>query len=419
MIAFLFPGQGSQYVGMGKSLVENFHAARRTFEEADDVLNMNLSALCFEGEQAQLTRTEYAQPAILTASVAAYRVYMDEIGLQPFVAAGHSLGEFSALTCSGAISFADALRIVRKRGLLMQEAVPNGLGAMTAIGHGDQRRAEQLCAEISTTLNPVLIGCYNAPEQFVLSGHQEAVDKVAERLGAEGGTVTITPLKVSSSFHSPMMEPAAERFKEVLSRYSLGTGDYPVLSNVTALPHETERLPELLARQIISPVRWQDSMDYLRCHQVKFAIELGPKQVLQSLMKKNAPTVITTSLGEVEDIRKVKEVFNREDAEPSFIGKCLAIAVATKNRNWDREAYANGVIEPYQKVKRMSLQLDQNKQQPTREQLIEALSMLRSVFETKQVPENEQQKRLKPLLRMRAAKEFTLSERGDFLWPSC
>ncbi|WP_211241935.1 ACP S-malonyltransferase [Ectobacillus panaciterrae] len=416
MIALLFPGQGSQYIGMGKSLADEFPIARRTFEEADDVLKINLSSLCFEGELSQLTRTEYTQPALLTASVAAYRVYMDEIGLKPSFAVGHSLGEFSALTCSGAISFADTLKIVCQRGILMQEAVTNGLGIMTAVGQVDRKRVEELCVRISTKEKPVVIGCYNAPEQLVLSGHQEAVSKVAELLEIEGATVT--PLKVSASFHSPMMEPAADQFKHMLSQYNFCLGDYPVISNVTALPHESDHLRDLLTRQMTEPVRWQESMEYLQLQNVKIAIELGPKQVLQNLMKKNAPSIQTVSLGETGDIPKTKGVFNRENIEPSFIGKCLAIAVATKNRNWDNEAYVKGVIEPYQKVKQISMLLDQTKQEPTREQMVEALLMLRSVFETKKVPHSEQQKRLKQLLRKPAVHEFALSEQGDFTWPN-
>ncbi|SFJ55907.1 [acyl-carrier-protein] S-malonyltransferase [Paenibacillus sp. UNC496MF] len=416
MIALLFPGQGSQYIGMGKSLADQFSVARRTFEEADEVLKFKLSSLCFEDGLSNLSRTAYTQPALLTASVAAYRVYMDEIGLRPDYAAGHSLGEFTALTCSGAISFADTLQIVRHRGILMQEADPNGLGVMTAIGQADQKRAEHLCVQISTKEKPVVIGCYNAPEQFVLSGHQEAVNKVAERLGSE--MATVNPLRVSSSFHSPMMQPAAEPFNKILSSYSFRQGDYPVISNVTALPHESDHLIERLTRQLTEPVRWQESIDYLRLQNVKIAIELGPKQVLQNLMKKMTSSIITVSQGEASDIPKAKGVFNRENTEPSFIGKCLAIAVATKNRNWDIEAYRKGVIEPYQKVKQLAMHLDQTKQDPTREQMAGALLMLQSVFETKGTPHWEQQKRLKQLLRMPVVKEFTLSEQGDFTWPS-
>lgn len=416
MIALLFPGQGSQYIGMGKSLADKFPIAKSTFKEADEVLRINLSSLCFEGELSKLTRTEYTQPALLTASVAAYRVYMDEIGLKPDYAVGHSLGEFSALTCSGAISFPETLQIVRHRGILMQEAVTNGLGVMTAIGQVERNRVEELCVQISTKEKPVVVGCYNAPEQLVLSGHLEAVNKVAELLGTEGATVN--PLQVSSSFHSPMMEPAAEQFKEILSQYSFCSGDYPVISNVTALPHEPDQLTDLLTRQMTEPVRWHDSVEYLRLQNVKIAIELGPKQVLQNLMKKNTHSITTVSLGETGDIPKVKGAFNWESIDPSFIGKCLAIAVATKNRNGDNEAYVKGVIEPYQKVKRISMLLDQTKQEPTREQMAGALMMLRSVFETKKVPHSEQQKRLKQLLRMSVVNEFMASEQGDFTWPN-
>ncbi|MCZ8521834.1 MULTISPECIES: ACP S-malonyltransferase [Paenibacillus] len=417
MIALLFPGQGSQYIGMGKSLADTFPIARRTFEEADDILKFELSSLCFEGERLKLAQTEYTQPALVTAGVAAYRVYMDEIGLKPVFAAGHSLGEFTALACSGAISFEHALQMVRQRGLLMQGADPDGQGVMLAVGHVDLKHAQEICMRISSKEKPVVIACRNAPRQFVLSGHPEAVHQAAEQLGKHADAV-ITPLKVSSAFHSPLMEPAAGQFQEILSQYDLGPGDFPVISNVTALPHDGEDRVELLTRQLTEPVRWQESMEYLQLQNVKLAIELGPGQVLQKLMKTNAENIRTVSLGEAEDLPEIRSVLNRENTQPSLIGKCLAIAVATKNRNEDPGAYAKGVIEPYQKVKSIVRQLDQTRQEPTREQMVTALLMLRSVFETKRVPLIEQQKRLKPLLRMPLAAELMLSEQGDITWPS-
>jgi [acyl-carrier-protein] S-malonyltransferase len=187
---------------------------------------------------------------------------------------------------------------------------------------------------------------------------------------------------------------------------------------VTALPHEPERLTERLTGQMTEPVRWQETVAYLRLHNVKLAIELGPKQVLQSLMNRMADGIATLSIGETGDIPKAKAALNRELAEPSFIGKCLAIAAATKNRSGDNEAYRTGVIEPYQRVKQLAMQLDRTKQEPTREQMAGALSMLRSVFETKQTPLGEQRNRLKQLLRLPSARALNLPEQEEITWPS-
>jgi [acyl-carrier-protein] S-malonyltransferase len=399
-IAFLFPGQGSQYVGMGKSLCDTYAAARETFEEANEALGFDLRKLCFEGSLEELTKTENTQPALLTCSVAAFRVYMKESGMQPAFLAGHSLGEFSALTCSDAIKFSDAVKIVRQRGRFMQEAVPIGVGSMAAVSGADRAVIEEECSKCGTDGRIVVVSNYNSPEQIVISGHMEAVAQVSENLKVKGARVI--PLKVSAPFHSPLMQPAAECLKEEMKKYAYSEPKYPVISNVTALPYTgSDKLVETLSLQIVKPVRWQESIEYIKQQGVETAVEMGPKTVLKNLMKKNAPDIITYSYDTYEDVKTFMEKVPAEhkpevSGSPSklkLLIRCMGVAVCTKNRNWDNNEYQKGVVEPYRKIQNMVEELERDNKEPSVEQMKEGLEMLRSVFITKGTPLKEQKDR--------------------------
>ncbi len=395
-LALLFPGQGSQYVKMGKTLYEQSDLARQTFDEADEVLKFELKKLCFEGDIQELTLTRNAQPAILTASVAAYRVFMDQFKTSPVCAAGHSLGEYSALVCSGAVRFSDALRIVRQRGVFMQEAADAlGTGAMAAIVGLDKKLIEEECGKISTVSQIVVVSNYNAPTQTVISGNKEAVEKAGSRLGEMGGTVTF--LKVSAPFHSPLMKPAADRLKEELSKYEYGSFNYPVISNVTSLPYESEReIIENLTVQLVAPVQWVASMQYLEKTGVDTAVEIGPQTVLRNLMKKNAQSIKTYSFDKSEDVEALSKSMKEQSTDsikaegPTVVTRCMAVAVCTRNTNWDNEEYRTGVIEPYKKMQQMQEEIESSGKRPTVEQMKEALSILGLIFRTKKTPVEEQ-----------------------------
>ncbi|MCX7922783.1 MAG: ACP S-malonyltransferase [Clostridia bacterium] len=397
-IAFVFPGQGAQYVGMGKGIYDKFSVAKKVFEEASDSIGIDLRKLCFEESIEELTKTENTQPAILTASVAAFRVYMEEVGKAPEYLAGHSLGELSALTCSNAIKLADAVKIVRQRGRFMQEAVGLGIGAMAAVSGVDRQTIEEQCNKISRSDYTVVISNYNSPDQIVISGHKNAVDSAAEVLKGMGGRVI--PLKVSAPFHSPLMQLAADRLEEELKNYTYSQLVYPVISNVTAIPYTGhDRIIENLSQQIVQPVRWQDSMAYLVRQGVELAVELGPQTVLKNLMKKNAPGIITYSYDREDDILALKKSLssNEQSSEKGhveqglkLITKCIAEAVCTKNHNWNDEEYQKGVVEPFRKVRQLHDELVSQGKQPTLEQMKEAVEMLRTVFATKKVPSEEQ-----------------------------
>jgi [acyl-carrier-protein] S-malonyltransferase len=282
-IAFLFPGQGSQAVGMGKDLAEKFPIARQTFQEADDALGKKLSALCFEGPEDQLRLTENTQPGILTVSVAACRV-LNEKGIQPSFVAGHSLGEYSAHVAAGTISFADAVRAVRNRGKYMQEAVPVGTGAMAAILGMDLDAVGAICGDAAQgeVCEPANI---NSPEQIVISGHAAAVERAA-KLALERGAKRAVMLPVSAPFHCSLMKPAQERLAADLTNLKFSHPKFPVVCNVYAKPVEdAESAREALIRQVTGSVKWSESMSLLFARGAQTFFEVGPGRVLCGLLR--------------------------------------------------------------------------------------------------------------------------------------
>jgi [acyl-carrier-protein] S-malonyltransferase len=301
--AFTFPGQGSQYVGMGRELFENFSVAREIFEEADDTLHFSVSDLCFKGPEEALRLTENTQPAVLTTSVAALRVLQEEKGLAPQFAAGHSLGEYSALVASEALAFSQAVKIVRLRGKFMQEAVPVGEGAMAAVLGMEREQVEKLCEEISSgeVLTPAN---FNSPGQIVIAGHSKAVERAIERIKQEGKKAILLP--VSAPFHSPLMKPAAERLEKALEEISVNNLKIPVVTNVEAEANSSkDRVKGLLVAQVSSPVRWEESMRKMIEKGIEQILEVGPGKVLSGLMKRIDSRMETKN---IEDLKTLKTI---------------------------------------------------------------------------------------------------------------
>jgi len=282
-IALIFPGQGSQAVGMGKDLAEKYPVARRTFEEADDALGYKLSQVCFEGPENQLRLTEITQPAILTASVAALRVIEAQMP-KPRYVAGHSLGEYAAHVTSGTFSFADAVRTVRNRGKYMQQAVPVGVGAMAAILGMDYEKVAAVCEEAAQgeVCSPANI---NSPEQIVISGNTAAVERAA-KLADERGAKRAKLLPVSAPFHCALMKPAQDRLEADLDKLPMLKPVYPVACNVEAdLVTDDLRARDTLLRQVTGSVKWDQCIHLLIAHGVQTFIEVGPGKVLCGLMR--------------------------------------------------------------------------------------------------------------------------------------
>jgi len=282
-IAFLFPGQGSQDVGMGKELALHHAVARRTFEEADDALGYKLSQLCFEGPEDQLRLTEVTQPAILTASVAAWRV-LQEKGLRPAFVAGHSLGEYSAHVAAGTLNFADAVRTVRQRGKYMQEAVPVGVGAMAAILGMELEKVSAVCADSAQgeVCEPANI---NSSEQIVISGNTAAVERAA-KLASERGAKRAIMLPVSAPFHCSLMKPAQDRLAADLAALTFRNPSVAVACNADAtLVEDADRSRDALVRQVTGSVKWAQSMHLLIAKGAERFVEVGPGKVLCGLMR--------------------------------------------------------------------------------------------------------------------------------------
>lgn len=283
-IAFLFPGQGSQRAGMGVELYRAYKCARETFDEADAVLRFGLAKLCFEGPEEELRLTANTQPAILAHSVAVYRA-LSERGLRPNFAAGHSLGEYSALVASGSLSFGDALRLVRERGKFMQEAVPDGDGAMAAIIGLEGFKVEDICRSASEH-GIVQVANFNSPEQVVLAGEKKGVEAATE-IAMGSGAKRVIFLQVSAPFHCSLMKPAQEKLSELLDRVELKDPSFPVYSNVSAAPSTSaEEVREALKKQVSAPVRWEESMRRMIGAGARKFVEVGPGKVLQGLLKR-------------------------------------------------------------------------------------------------------------------------------------
>jgi [acyl-carrier-protein] S-malonyltransferase len=284
MIAFLFPGQGSQKVGMGRALAQALPVCRETFAEADAALGEPLGRLCFEGPEERLVLTEHTQPAILTASIAAWRAVAGR-GLTAEFLAGHSLGEYSAHVAAGTLSFADAVRIVRRRGRYMQEAVPAGQGAMAAVLGLDAARVVQACEEAAEgeVVSPANL---NAPGQVVIAGTRDAVARAGERARALGAK-RVLPLPVSAPFHCALMKPAEARLAPELRALPVSDPRVPVVANVDAEPKRTgAEAVEALIRQVSAPVRWEEVVRRLLAEGVRTFVEIGPGTVLSGLVRK-------------------------------------------------------------------------------------------------------------------------------------
>jgi len=303
MTALLFPGQGSQKVGMGRDLARELEPARRVFEEADEALGASISRLCFEGPESELVRTENTQPALLTCSIAVLRALEAERGLRFDIAAGHSLGEWSALVAVGALPLADAVRLVRLRGRAMQEAVPEGVGAMAAIVGLAPADVEALCSDARGPDEVLSPANFNGAEQIVISGHAGAVDRAVEAARGRGARRAVK-LNVSAPFHCALMQPAAERLREALAGVAIGPMTAPVVANVDASPNQDAgRVRDLLVAQVTGSVRWEESVVRLEELGVARGFELGAGAVLRNMVKRIAKTILVTSVGEPDEVK--------------------------------------------------------------------------------------------------------------------
>ncbi len=302
-IVFMFPGQGAQYVGMGKDFYDSFSCSKEVFEKANEVLDIDVKALCFE-ENDDIHITEFTQAAMVTASTAILKK-LEEMGIKPDMTAGLSLGEYCALTASGVMSFEDAVKVVRQRGILMQDTVPAGKGAMSAVLG---MKKEDIEAVLPNIEGVVTIANYNCPGQIVISGETAAVAKAGDAL-KEAGAKRVLPLKVSGPFHSPMLKPAGEKLLDVLRDVEVCNPKVPYVSNTTAeFVTSKDDVKELLGRQVYSSVCWEQSIERMIADGADTFIEIGPGKTLCGFMRKIDRKVKAINIAKVEDLEKVKEI---------------------------------------------------------------------------------------------------------------
>lgn len=402
-IALLFPGQGSQFIGMGKTLCKRYSIARDTFAEANDLLGFDLQKMCFEGSLEELTKSQNAQPAILTTSVAAYRVYKQKYDLTPTYVVGHSLGEVSALTCAGGIRFSDAIHMVRQRGTLMQEVFDARLGGMMLVLGMNHYRLEYECRKIAEESEPIGISCYNSPVQTIVSGGKKAIFQLMKRvtiLGGKCAPFSMIAMKVDAPFHSPWMGGVAEKLQKELEKYTYHSLHYPVLSNVTGLPYTSkdEIIAKLVAQQT-HPVQWERSIQFLNAEGIEIAIEMGSEKVLKNLMSEITNQIKTYSFDDENDVEMLETELEQElHGLPNLITRSLAVAVSTKNYNLAAEDYQTNVIEPFKQLKALEMRRKAN-QQLTVEEMEQALTLLSAIFAGKKVPVDLQIKKFANILK--------------------
>lgn len=307
-IAFVFPGQGSQKVGMLQDLYKEFPVVKQRFDEADDALGFSLTQLCFNGPDEDLMQTYNTQPAILTASVACYEV-LKEKGILPDIVAGHSLGEYSALVAAGALAFTDAVQIVRKRGQYMQEAVPFGEGAMAAIIALAREKVVEICVAVSEESGPVQAVNFNCPGQIVIAGAAKAVELAAEKM-KEAGAKRAIMLHVSAPFHSVLMEPAALRLAAELDTITVHDAKIPVVANITGkIEQDGDAIKAALVKQAASPVLWEDCVAGIVDFGAESFVEVGPGKVLTGFTKKINKTVHNENVEDLASLSKTLEFF--------------------------------------------------------------------------------------------------------------
>ncbi len=391
-LGLVFPGQGSQHIGMGKYMYEASASARQYFEEASDILRLDMAKLCFEGPMRELSRPDLMQAALVTVCMASFAVYQEQVGIEPDFAAGHSLGEYSALVSSQAIRFADAVRLVQHRGQLALLAIDREVGHMMVVQELEEEELLRLCSRISSEGQLVAPACLNAPRQTMVAGTAQAISQLEEELWKLDAKTT--PLFTSPPFHTLLMEEEANKLKQALDTIAYEPFRFPVLSGVTALPYRSERdIAAGLAEQLVKPIQWRRMLDYAESRQVDLVVELGPQSVLCALARENNKSFPSYSYGSTEERNKLRQRLaempergNVLEREYHIVERCMGIAMSVKNENADLEAYEQGVIVPYERLEQLCDEIDSSMQPPSDEQLRTAMELLAVILETKHVP---------------------------------
>lgn len=396
----MFPGQGSQFIGMGKKLYDRYDVVKKLYNDADEILGYGIKDLCFEGDIDELTKTQNTQPAILLFGVASYKSILEEIEIKPSFMAGHSIGEITALTCSEAIKFEDALKIVNKRGRLMG-SIDNG--AMAAIvGKISYDELDEICNKLSKGDDYVTVANYNSYNQVVVSGRQKTVEKLSDIYTGRGLRVIF--LKVSGGFHSKLMSPITNEFRETLNQYKFNDLKVPVISNVDAKPYKDSKdIIDTLVKQLTSSVQWVKTLEYLKGKNLDCLIDLGPKKVVYNLAKQcdmNLELFAKDSSNEYIDFFKESKKSNNITAiefKHNPITLSIKTVVCTKNENKDTKQYEEIVIPGYKELNKINKKIKSENRQPSREECYKAVELLKKILDCKKVSIDEQKFRLEEI----------------------
>lgn len=395
----MFPGQASQYVGMGKEWYEKYEVVRRKFEQASDILHQDMKKLCFEGPTSQLVLTENTQIALVTTSVAMFDVIVNELGIVPSYLAGHSIGEISALTAAGVLSFEDAIRLAKIRGEAMAACDKDGKAGMVAVTKIHIDELQKILQEIGYQDYSVDIANYNAPMQTILSGDNEGLKKIGELL--EPYNARVIPLNVAGPFHSRYMEPAKEKVASALESMTLRNMNIPVIcGHKGRLYNASDNIKDMIVEQLTSSIRWTQVVDVLQNLGVERWIEVGPNEVLKKLVQQSLPEAYVFAYDEKDknNVSSNDKVQNNEK-KLNPIGLCLGAAVSTRNTNWNEEEYEQGVVKPYHEIRDLYKKIETEKRKPSLEEMESSLNKLQMIFNTKGVPVNEQAMKYQKILK--------------------
>lgn len=396
-IALVFPGQGSQYAGMGKALYNSYESVRKLYDIADELLGADIKKMIFEGEANELKKTENTQIAVFLVSMAAYQVYKETIGIKPVVVAGHSLGEITALTAAGVLDFKEALSLVRDRSRFMSEAGRGRDCVMYAIQNLHYETVEKYYRKFLHPDGVTAISNYNSLDQIVISGDKVPTARLADILMKQGALVK--QLRVSGAFHSPVMKPVSIQLKKRLEKTAFGDFQFPVLSNRTGEIYLENEIAFNLSEQVICPVQWIKTVQFLDRMGIDTVVEVGPGKVLSNLIKGITNNIQTYLFDKMEDVNKIKKETEElyEEKRLGAIRKCISIAICTKNYNDNEEEYKNGVIDSISKLKSLQQEVDANGGTISKDDIEKAKSLLLKILQTKKVPEQEKDNRLSEL----------------------
>ncbi|QUI21907.1 acyltransferase domain-containing protein [Vallitalea pronyensis] len=399
-IALVFPGQGTQYVGMGESFYNNYLVCRQTYEEASDISGVDVAQLCFKSSLGALSQIKNMQLSVVTTCVAIARAYFYEYGMTPQFCAGHSVGEIAAFIVSGAIGFSDGIQILMKRGELLEEVYHQHVGTMLIAEEIDYSAVEGLI-EGSKLHKDVYISCESSHNQILLSGTDEGIEMIQEKLLDH--QARITPLITSTPMHCPLMGSIEKTFYDYLCGFEFYPFRIPVITNLYGTPFsDPDLIPEVMSKHLTHPVKWKKIIECMDKYGVSIALEMGPKNLVTNLVGNIAPDMTAYCFGKKMDRKHFHEKFIADESYkkdiPDFMSRCLGIAVATKNANPSTEAYQKGVVDNYNAIKKIQKDIQDTNRKVLKTDMEIALQYLENIMKTKMVPENEQKSWIKRLL---------------------